>query len=193
MFTSASIPFTLKPSYHLKSFQLHRKRKRTVSKINEENTASPIKRQKLEDNDINSNTKRMLVEHATSNDDKTMGERISSNNVLAQPEALDVSECYATAVESFDDGHSAVFNSPEGNFSKKIQPKLWRKRKRYHDTDRISKKKLKMNSDKIFEKSETKSNTKKGVLKFCNVLIYVFTIYVAHKNKGKMKRYFSMR
>ena len=162
----------------------------------EENTASPIKRHKLEENDINSNTKRMLVEHATSNDDKTKGECISSNNVLTQPEALDVSECYATAVESFDDGHSAVLNSPEGNFSKKIQPKLWRKRKRYRDTDRmfvISRKKLKMNSDKIFEKSEIKSNTKKGVLKFCNVLIYAFTIYVAHKNKGKMKRYFSMR
>ena len=165
LFTSASIPFTRRPSYHLKSFQLLKKRKRTISKVNEENTASPIKRHKLdydEENVMNNNANGMLIERTN---DKTMAECINSNDVLTEPEALDVSEYYATAVESFDD---TVLNSPEGNISKKNQPKQWRKRRKYSDDEGmfISKKKLKMNSDKIIEKSKIKSNfkgnTKKG-------------------------------
>ena len=192
LFTSASIPFTRKSSYHLKTFQLLKKRKRTISnKVNEENT---IKKHKL-DNAEDSNAKRKQVEHSSaSNDDKTMAECISSKDVLTQPEALDVSEVYATTVESFDD---IVMNSPEGNVSKKNQPRLWRKRRRYSDTDRmfvISKKKLKMNSDKIIEKSKirsTKVNTKKGTyIKFWYMMTYACSLYIAHQNKEKMRRYF---
>ena len=162
LFTSASIPFTRKPSYHLKTFQFLKKRKRTISKVNEENTSSTIKRHKLDYNE----EKKIMVENATSNDEKTMVECASSNDVLTQSEVLDVSEVYATAVESFDD---TVMNSLEGNASKKNQPRLWRKRRRYSDNDRmfvISKKKLKMNSVKIIEKPKirsTKVNTKRGI------------------------------
>ena len=186
LFTSASIPFTRKPSYHLKTFQLLKKRKRTISKVNEENS---IKKHKLDDNE-DSNAKRK--QSSASNDDKTMAECISSKDVLTQPEAFDVSEVYATAVESLDD---TVMNSSEVNVSKKNQPRLWRKRRRYSDTDRmfvISKKKLKMNSDKIIiEKSKirsTKVNTKKGTyIKFWYMMTYACSLYIAHQNK---RRYF---
>ena len=198
LFTSASILFTRKPSYHLKTFQLLKKRKRTISKVNEENTSSTIKRHKLDYDEENGNSKKITVENATSNDEKTMVECARSHNVLTQPEVLDVSEVYATAVESFDD---TVMNSPEGNASKKNQPRLWRKRRRYSDNDGmfvISKKKLKMNSDKIIEKSKirsTKVNTKRGILEFWYMNLYLlnmFAIYSLSK-QGKNKKVFSVR
>ena len=164
LFTSASIPFTLKPSCHLKkSFQVFKKRKQR----NEENGIRSVKKRK-----IDCDTKEALVECTTltNDDDKVVVERYScSNDISVQPEALDVSNCYMTATESFYEGHDSVLKSPEQVVSKKIPAKMWRKRKA-HDDDKhemffISKKKLKLNSEKVMKKSKRKGNkriTKKG-------------------------------
>ena len=173
LFTSASIPFMLKSSCHLKkSFQLFKKRKRTISKRNEENavSSSSIKKCKLdcdEAKEINSGTKEALVECATlTNDHKVMVERSSkSNHVSSQPEALDVSDCYMTATESFYEDRDRVLKAPEHVISKKNSAKIWRKRKTYSDDEHgmifISKKKLKLNSEMIIKKLKRKHDTKK--------------------------------
>ena len=172
LFTSASILFMLKPSCQLKkSFQLFKKRKRTVSKRNEENavSSSSIKKCKLdcdEAKEINNGTKEALVECATlTNDHKAVVESSSkSNYVSSQPEALDVSDYYMTATESFYEDHG-VLKSPEHVISKKNPAKIWRKRKTCSDNEHgiifISKKKLKLNSETIVKKSKRKHDNKK--------------------------------
>ena len=176
LFTSASIPFTLKPSCHLKkSFQLFKKRKRTFSKRNEENAvdSSSIKKCKLDCDEtkvINSGTKETLVECATlTSDNKVVVESSSSSkDISVQPEALDVSECYMTATESFYEGHDSVLKSPEQVVSKKTA-KMWKKRKAYiyddkHEMFFISRKKLKLNPE-IIKKSKRKEGNKKVLKK----------------------------
>ena len=165
LFSSASMPFTLKPKYHLKSFQLFKKRKRTISKTNGEDIVSGVKRCRLnydEDDGTESNTKRTVTGCSASNVGGMLAKCSSLNSTVTQSEALDASELYATAAESFDDGHYTVMTSPQESVSKNTPPKIWQKRKRYNNDDDdvffVSKKKLKTNSDKIIKKSKVQNS-----------------------------------
>jgi len=151
LFTSANMAFTHKPKYRSKSFQHVRKRKRTISKKSGEDAASGIKKHKLDCDGSNIDSAK-----------ETLSGYNTSHHAVTQSEALDVSESYATAAESFDVSRDAVLKSPQHNVSKK-NPPVWRKRKRYDDyMFIISKKKLKMNSDKIIKKSKIQNIHSKG-------------------------------
>ena len=176
LFSSASMPFTLKPSYHLKSFQLFKKRKRTISKTSGEVIVSGVKRCRLiydEDDGTNGNAKRTVTRCSASNVDGTLAECTSFNDAVTKSGALDASQLYATAAESFDHSHYTVMTSPQESVSKNNPSKIWRKRKRYNNNDMflISKKKLKTNSDKIIIKKSKVQNSKGSRTKgLCYVL-----------------------
>ena len=127
LFSAASIPFTTKPGYHLKSFHLLKKRKRTVSKTSDENVSSVSSNKKLKHEKvrINNDVIGAMSECSTSDNGGMLVEHSSSNDVLT--EVLDISEFYATAAESFGNGDNSVFTSPQENVSKSNPPKMWSK------------------------------------------------------------------
>lgn len=133
-----------------------------------------------EDDGINNYVGRAITDCTTSNDHKTLAECVSSNDVSTQSEVLETSEFYATAVESFD-VHSVVLATPQDNVSKKNPAKMWRKRKRCSDDDlfMISKKKLKINSDKILKIGGKNKGNNKGFATFiyCSVVMKPINVF----------------
>ena len=200
LFSAASIPFTIKPDYHLKSFHLLKKRKRTITKPSDENVSSVSsnKRHKHEEDRINSGVIGAVTECNASDNDGMSVEHNSSNDVLT--EALDVSEFYATAAESFGNADNTVFTSPQENISKNNRPKMWRKQKRCNNDDDmffISRKKLKTNSNVITKKSKQRIDKGKSLKRFVAVFVVFCNshqcAFYRQGKQGKTKRYFLMR
>ena len=171
LFTVASIPFTVKPGYRLKSLHLFKKRKRTVSKTNNDNISSSVKRPKHEEDRINSDVIEAVTECSTSDNGGMSVEHNSPND--AHTKALDVSEFYTTAAESFGNGDNTVLTSPQENISKNNQPKMWRKQKRYNNDDDmffVSKKKLKAHSNMMTKKSKQQTTKGKRLKRLVGIL-----------------------
>ena len=177
LFTAASIPFTVKPGYRLKSLHLFKKRKRTISKTSDENASSvsSSKRHKHEEGRIDSDVIEAVTERSGLDNDGMSVEHDSPNDAYA--EALDVSEVYATAAESFGNGDNTVLTSPQKNISKNNnRPKMWRKRKRCNNNDDvffISKKKLKAHSNVMIKKLKQQTTKGKRLKRFVGVLQYL--------------------
>lgn len=160
LFSAASVPFNVKSiaSYRLKPLQLLKKRKRTISKTSVKDVVSSVdntKRLKQEEDKTNSDIEETVTQCSAADD---VAEQHNISN-----EALNVSEFYVTAAESFGNGDSLVFISPQKNASKNSSPKIWRKRKRSNNDDNmffISRKKLKVNSNEIINKSKLQNNKK---------------------------------
>ena len=162
LFSAASVPFNVKSiaSYQIKPLQLLKKRKRTISKTSVKDVVSSVdntKRLKQEEDRTNSDIEETVTQCSASDDVGMLAEQHNISN-----ETLNVSEFYATAAESFGNGDSVVFISPQKNASKSSPP-IWRKRKRYSIDDDmffISRKKLKANSNEIINKSKLQNNKK---------------------------------
>ena len=178
LFSTASIPFNVKPSCQLKTFHLLKKRKRTISKTSVKDISSSVsgaKRLKQEEDRTNSDVEETVTQCNASDDVRMLAkEHNNSNESLTA--ALNVSELYTTAVESFTNSDSTAFMSSQESVSKRNPPKKWRKRKRcnnYDDMICIAKKKLKVNSDKTITKSKLhsdKGKRLKGCDSFCSIL-----------------------